>query len=109
MFKDSRYFTIAGEFAKPIEGLIPEETKNLIKDKSFSHSKKDKSEKNKKEKVEKQEKTQEQKEIDELFEKLAQPQIEKVINQADDEKDDFDGYKENQTDNLDQLIEATVE
>lgn len=109
MFKDSRYFTIAGEFAKPIEGLIPEETKNLIKDKSFSHSKKDKTEKNKKEKVEKQEKTQEQKEIDELFEKLAQPQIEKVINQADDEKDEFDGYKENQTDNLDRLIEATVE
>ena len=33
LFKDSRYFQLAGEFAKPIEGLIPDETKDLLKNK----------------------------------------------------------------------------
>ncbi len=102
MFKESRYFTIAGEFAKPIEGLIPEETKNLIKDKSFPQNKKE-------EKAKKEEKIQEQKEIDELFEKLAQPQIEKVINKDNETNENFNGYKEKQTDNLDRLIEATID
>ncbi|MBE6451243.1 MAG: hypothetical protein E7016_04695 [Alphaproteobacteria bacterium] len=99
MFKESRYFQLAGEFAKPIEGLIPEETKNLIK------IKKDETE----QKAEEIKKDAEQKAIDELFEKLAQPQIEKVVTKSEEETENFEGYKENQTDNLDRLIEATVE
>ncbi|MBQ2810992.1 MAG: CvpA family protein [Alphaproteobacteria bacterium] len=99
MFKESRYFQLAGEFAKPIEGLIPEETKNLIK------IKKDETE----QKAEEIKKNAEQKAIDELFEKLAQPQIEKVVTKSEEETENFEGYKENQTDNLDRLIEATVE
>ena len=99
MFKESRYFQLAGEFAKPIEGLIPEETKNLIK------IKKDETE----QKAEEIKKDAEQKAIDELFEKLAQPQIEKVVIKSEEETENFEGYKENQTDNLDRLIEATVE
>ena len=104
MFKDSKYFTLAGEFAKPIEGLIPEDTKELMKINKLS-----KEEKSKKENSKTEEKTVEQKAIDELFEKLAEPQIAKIINENAEEENDFDGYKENQTDNLDRLIEATLE
>ena len=57
MFKESKYFNLAGEFAKPIEQMIPEETKNLIKDKGFTKAKQE----DKKEKTEKVEKTSEQK------------------------------------------------
>ncbi len=104
MFKDSRYFTLAGEFAKPIEGLIPDETKSLIKDKNLE---KDKEEQ--KDNKESEEKTSEQKEIDDLFEKLAQPQIDKAVSDLQESEQDFDGYKDNQTENLDRLIEATIE
>lgn len=105
MFKESRYFTLAGEFAKPVEGLIPEETKDLIKENSLQKSLEEN-----KEKAEEEDKTKDQKEIDELFEKLAQPQIEKIVNEAVEKaEEDFEGYKENQTDNLDRLIEATIE
>lgn len=105
MFKESRYFTLAGEFAKPVEGLIPEETKDLIKENSLQ-----KAPEENKEKAEEEDKTKDQKEIDELFEKLAQPQIEKIVNEAVEKaEEDFEGYKENQTDNLDRLIEATIE
>jgi membrane protein required for colicin V production len=100
MFKDSRYFQLAGEFAKPVEGLIPEETKNLIMNKT------DEVKSKKKEEV--SEKSDEQKEIDELFEKLAQPQIEKTVTKSE-EQESFDGYKENQTDTLDILIESAME
>ncbi len=103
MFKDSRYFTLAGEFAKPIEGLIPDETKSLIKDKNLEKDKEDK-----KDNKESKEKTPEQKEIDDLFEKLAQPLIEKATDNLKDEEKDFNGYKENQTDNLDKLIDTVV-
>ena len=103
MFKESRYFTLAGEFAKPVEGLIPEETKDLIKENSLQKAPEEKKEKEDK-------KTQEQQEIDELFEKLAQPQIEKIVNEAVEKaEEDFEGYKEHQTDNLDRLIEAPIE
>ena len=107
MFKDSRYFTLAGEFAKPIEGLIPEETKDLLKDKNKKTDDKKKDKESKKEdKVQKDE----QEQIDELFKKLAQPQIENVVQKNDDEKEEnFEGYKKNQTDNLDRLIEATID
>ena len=33
MLKESRYFTLAGKFAEPLESLIPESTKDLIRDK----------------------------------------------------------------------------
>ena len=34
MFKESRYFTLAGKFAEPLESLIPQSTMDLIRDKS---------------------------------------------------------------------------
>ena len=49
-------------------------------------------------------------EIDELFEKLAQPKIEKIATEKTKEQTkEFTGYKEDETDNLDRLIETTVE
>ncbi len=106
MFKDSKYFTLAGEFAKPIEGLIPEETKNLIaikdeKSKEVAAKKDDKKEA-KKDDI----KDEELKEIEALFEKLAQPQI---VKSEPASSEDFEGYQEKQTDNLDRLIEATID
>jgi membrane protein required for colicin V production len=99
MFKESRYFTLAGEFAKPIEGLIPEETKDLIRTKKLIENDSKKNDKNK------AEEDKEEKSIDELFEKLASPKIEKT----DVKEEQFEGYQENMTDNLDRLIDATLE
>ena len=112
IFKGSRYFKFAGEFAAPIEALIPRETKDLIKNKGLTEEEaKDTTEENEDEEKEGEkndEKTPEQTEMDKLFEKLAQPQIEKATDNLKDEKQDFDGYKENQTDNLDKLIDTVV-
>ena len=99
MFKESKYFQLAGEFAKPIEGLIPEETKDLIRTKKLIENDSKKNDKNK------AEEDKEEKSIDELFEKLASPKIEKT----DVKEEQFEGYQENMTDNLDRLIDATLE
>ena len=48
---------------------------------------------------------EDQKEIDELFEKLAQPQIEKAKKDIKEKAADFSGYKKDEADNLDRLIE----
>lgn len=109
MFKESRYFTLAGKFAEPLESLIPQSTIDLIRNKSsevgLGESKKtqDKSEESSKEENETQ---KNQKEIDELFEKLAQPKIEKAVKEK---VRNFDGYKDKETDNLDRLIENTAD
>lgn len=105
MFKESKYFTLAGEFAKPIESLIPEETKDLIKTKKSADKKVNKEDKKAIDDKEKANEVEKQKSIDELFEKLAKPQIEQAINK----EENFEGYKENITDNLDRLIDATIE
>ncbi len=109
IFKESRYFTLAGKFAEPLESLIPQSTIDLIRNKSsevgLGESKKtqDKSEESSKEENETQ---KNQKEIDELFEKLAQPKIEKAVKEK---VRNFDGYKDKETDNLDRLIENTAD
>ncbi len=117
-FADSRYFTYAGEFADPLKELIPQSTIDLIRDKSAEVGLGNKPEEDEAEEkdssVDKEEITEEEKEkaeIDELFEKLAQPKIEKIeTNKAEeDDKEEFVGYKEEETDNLDRLIETTVE
>lgn len=111
MFKDSRYFNIAGRFAEPLVSLIPESTIDLIRDKSAEvglgkeqSDKEDKDSASGKEQEQKQEQ-EEQKEIDELFEKLAQPQIEKAKKDIKEKAADFSGYKKDEADNLDRLIE----
>lgn len=100
VLKESKYFNIAESFAKPIEDLIPESTLNLIKDKAKQSQIVEENEERKLEK---------QRENDELFEKLAQPQIKKVKKEIVEKvKENFDGYKETERDNLDRLIENSL-
>lgn len=110
--RESKYFQIAGSFAKPIEELIPESTLEIIREKT-----KQVSEQAEKAETEAKQHLEEQDETDELFEKLAQPQIKKKSAPAQKEKlkkpvkieENFDGYKESERDNLDRLIENTME
>lgn len=96
----SKYFQLAGSFAQPLEEMIPEETLKLIKEKTKAVS------------VEEEEKAEPEEEAssdaDELFEKLAQPKIKKVLKEKKNLvgiKEGFDGYKESERKNLDRLIE----
>lgn len=101
----SKYFQIAGSFAKPLEDLIPEETLQLIKEKAgYSETEEDTDEKS--EKSEAPENKAGKDSVDDLFERLAQPQIKKAKNKAKEKiKENFSGYKESERDNLDRLIE----
>lgn len=115
MFKESRYFTLAGRFAEPFESLIPQSTIDLFKRKSSIADKSAEEDKETEEDGKKEEDGQEEKNdkataADILFEKLAQPAVEKVLAPGESsESKDFEGYRENETDNLDRLIENTVE
>ena len=118
ILQESKYYTLAGTFADPIENLIPEETLEKIKNSSFlSTPKKEKAseektiEENKvKEKAHKieKEKEQEKTEQEELFNKLTQPKIKKK-NPTQKAKENFDGYKKNERADLDRLIENIEE
>lgn len=114
LLKKSKYFQIAGNFAEPIEKLIPKDTLDTIKEKTSEvglTSDEDEEEK-KAEAKDKKETNKDKNDVDALFEKLAQPQIEKM---RDDKKklqqikEDFEGYNNYERNNLDRLIENTVE
>lgn len=110
MFKDSRYFMLAGDFAEPFEKLIPQSTVDLIKSQSSKIGLGDEKKKEDAEGEKVKEEKEQQEQIDELFEKLAKPQIEKISEEKLKEKaEKFDGYKENEADNLDRLIENSVD
>lgn len=115
VLKDSKYFNIAGEFAQPIENLIPESTLKIIREKTqkvgeenekkLAEDKDKDSDKN----AEKEKPAKEKNDVQELFDKLAQPQIEKAKQETKEKiKENFEGYKENERDNLDRLIENTL-
>lgn len=108
----SKYFQIAGSFAKPIENLIPESTLKIIREKTKQVG--EEADKNREheepESQPKQRPRPEKSGSDELFEKLAQPQVRK--NKAQEVakiKENFDGYKASERNNLDRLIENTLE
>lgn len=102
----SKYFQIAGSFAKPLEELIPEETLQLIKEKAGYVEGEEEETDEKSEKAEAAKKAAEKDSVDDLFERLAQPQIEKAKGKAKEKiKENFSGYKESERDNLDRLIE----
>ena len=114
LLKKSKYFQIAGNFAEPIEKLIPKDTLDAIKEKTSEvglTSDEDEKEKKSEEKA-KKETNKDKSDGDALFEKLAQPQIEKM---RDDKKklqkikEEFEGYNNYERNNLDRLIENTVE
>jgi membrane protein required for colicin V production len=133
IFKESGYFTLAGEYAEPLEKLIPQSTMDMIRkqtskvglgeeqpkaekkdsekdEKSSSQKEGDQTSDSKKKKAASPQGTPEQQEIDQLFEKLAQPKIEKIGKEKlDDQAKNFDGYQKNEADNLDRLIENTTD
>lgn len=114
LLKKSKYFQIAGNFAEPIEKLIPKDTLDTIKEKTVEAGLTDDEEEEKpaEKKPAEKAKDKDKSDVDALFEKLAQPQIEKM---RDDKKklqkikEDFEGYNAYERDNLNRLIENTVE
>lgn len=114
LLKKSKYFQIAGNFAEPIEKLIPKDTLDAIKEKTseVGLTGDDDDEPAAEQKPAEAEKDKDKSDIDALFEKLAQPQIEKMREdrkKLQKIKEDFDGYNAYERDNLNRLIENTVE
>lgn len=111
VLQQSKYFNIAGQFAQPIEALIPESTLKIIREKTQKVGEENEEELNKEDSKKKVEPKKEKKDdVQELFDKLAQPQIEKAKKEAKEQiKENFVGYKENERDNLDRLIENTLQ
>ena len=93
----SKYYNLAGTFAKPIENMIPKETLDMIKIKD---------EKNKKDK---EKETQIEKEFGELFEKLAQPKVKKSEEESDKPVKETEGYENSERKNMDKLMENIAE
>ena len=111
-FKNSRYFQLAGEFAKPIENLIPKETLDTIRNKAAEVSGKTVEEEDKK--AEEKEAPKKSNDADELFEKLAQPQVKskkakETAKQPEKIQENFDGYNSSERINLDRLIENSLD
>jgi len=110
-FKNSRYFQLAGEFAKPIENLIPKETLDTIRNKAVEVGGKTANDGNKA--AEEKKPSEKTKDSDELFEKLAQPQIKtkKAKKSAEQTsiQENFDGYNSSERINLDRLIENNLD
>ena len=104
ILQESKYYTLAGTFAEPIEKLIPEETLEKIKNSSFLSNQS----KEKEEETKKQEEKQEKAEQEELFEKLTQPKIQKKKT-TPKVQENFDGYNKSERANLDRLIENIEE
>jgi len=102
-FTESKYFKIAGTFAKPIESLIPAATLESIKKRAQGLSQEDKEEADKK-----------KSETDELFDKLAQPKVKQKTDSpaAKDAKDTntpaSEGYDKKDRKGLDELIDEHI-
>lgn len=94
---NSKYYQIAGSFAKPLENMIPQETLKLIKDQTLPIKLDDKDEINNKK----------EDEASVLFEKLAQPKIKKAL--KEELSEEIKGYKENEREDLQRLIDSVDE
>lgn len=114
LLRKSKYFQIAGNFAEPIEKLIPKDTLDAIKEKTseVGLTGDDDGEPAAEQKPAETKKDKDKSDVDALFEKLAQPQIEKMREdrkKLQKIKEDFEGYNTYERDNLNRLIENTVE
>ena len=114
LLRKSKYFQIAGNFAEPIEKLIPKDTLDAIKEKTseVGLTGDDDDEPAAGQKPAETKKDKDKSDVDALFEKLAQPQIEKMREdrkKLQKIKEDFEGYNTYERDNLNRLIENTVE
>ena len=114
LLKKSKYFQIADNFAEPIEKLIPKDTLDAIKEKTseVGLTGDDDDEPAAEQKPAETKKDKDKSDVDALVEKLAQPQIEKLREdrkKLQKIKEDFEGYNTYERDNLNRLIENTVE
>jgi hypothetical protein len=75
--------------------MIPQETLNLIKEQTSSHKKQSNDEK---------EKNKHNKDNSDLFEKLAQPKIKKVI--EENFSDEVKGYKKSEIEGMERLLDS---
>lgn len=98
VLRESRYYQLAGSFAKPLEEMIPQETLDLIKEKTQALSAED----------EETEDQDEKEETENLFERLAQPKIKKAVkDQTKKLKESLEeGYQQSERDDLDRLIDS---
>ncbi|MCQ2741160.1 MAG: CvpA family protein [Alphaproteobacteria bacterium] len=100
VLKESRYYQLAGSFAKPLEDMIPQETLDLIKEKTKILS----SEEQGGEASKSQEKEDE---TIALFEKLAQPKIKKAVKEETaPQNEEAKGYKETEREDMTRLIDS---
>ena len=92
MFKQSKYFQLAGSFAEPIEKLIPQSARDKV------HMQTD---------VEKEVApgVELNSDLDDLFEKLTRPEIKKK-KKAEEKEDKAVGYDKSEQKSLDRLIET---
>lgn len=106
----SKYFQLAGKFAAPIEELIPEDTLKIIREKTQAAAADKESEAEEEKEISAKPVASAKKDADDLFERLAQPQIKKAKKEAVVKiKENFEGYKDSDRGNLDRLIETTAE
>lgn len=94
-FKKSKYFQMAGEFAAPIEKLIPHDTLKAINKKTAAAlAKEDKKERKVTEDI-----------GDDLFKKLTQPQVKNTKKKTEESKK-ATGYNKSEQKSLDRLIDT---
>lgn len=106
----SKYFQLAGKFAAPIEELIPEDTLKIIREKTQAAAADKESEAEEEKEASAKPAASAKKDADDLFERLAQPQIKKAKKEVVVKiKENFEGYKDSDRGNLDRLIETTAE
>ena len=92
---ESKYYRLAGSFAKPLEEMLPQETLYLIKEKTKSFNNEEIKEENPED------------EAIVLFEKLAQPKIKKAINEKTKKiKEEITSYEESEREDLERLIDS---
>lgn len=94
ILEKSKYYQLAGGFAKPLENMIPQETLKLIKEQTMPINVENKKEKS----------DEDDDEALVLFEKLAQPKIKKALKKELSEE--IKGYKENEREDLQRLIDS---
>ena len=96
LFTKSRYYTLAGSFAKPLENMIPQETLKLIKNQTSSYGQLKETDEEREDKKD---------EALVLFEKLAQPKIKKVLKEELSDKE-VKGYKKSEIEDLERLLDS---
>ena len=108
VFKESKYFQLAGSFAEPIEKLLPKDI--ISKDIEKEDQEKKDQKKEQKDKKEAKEQKVISEDMDKLFDKLVQPKVEKKSDKDKDSKEKSSaGYNKTEQNSLDRLIEMNVE